>query len=222
MIPLYIGVELILGVAIINKASGIYGILSIFTGHPINFWQWLFNVLALATLPFYIKALSNLKNKPKNGRTTSLACVVYLLDTLVGLLYTFYFMYLWFSEEGDLEKRDNPFLNINTNSTEVTNLAAAKTMELSSQSASPARELFFTLMFTVIFTVMRFYFTLIIVSFTNLLLKQLKNEEQYNQDDRDEEFEQLILAPGISGKVKRFIFNLESKSKEILMDFFNH
>jgi hypothetical protein len=217
VIPLYIGVELILGIAILNKASGIYGILSIITGHPINIWQWLFNVLALLTLPFYMRALTNLKNKPKNGRTTSLACIIYIVDTFVGLLYTFYFMYLWFSEQ-DVAKRDNPFINANSKTGDAN---TGKTQELSQQSASPARELFVSCVATIIITGVRFYFTLVFISFTNLLLKQLKNEERYNQDDRDEEFERLILATGFSGKVARFVFNLESRSKEKLMDFFN-
>lgn len=209
-----------MGIAILNKASGIYGILSIITGHPINIWQWLFNVLALLTLPFYMRALSNLKNKPKNGRTTSLACIIYIVDTFVGLLYTFYFMYLWFSEqEQDVAKRDNPFINANSKTGGDAN--PGKTQQLSQQSASPARELFVSCVATIIITGVRFYFTLVFISFTNLLLKQLKNEERYNQDDRDEEFERLILATGFSGKVSRFIFNLESRSKEKLMDFFN-
>ena len=90
---MFIGVEVILGITILNKASGVYGILSLFTGHPINFWQWLYNLLAIITLPVYVSALINLKTKPRNLRKISLATIVYVLDTFIGSLYTLYFIY---------------------------------------------------------------------------------------------------------------------------------
>lgn len=214
--------ELILGITILNKASGIYGLLSIVTGHPINFLQWLFNVLALITVPFYARALANLKIKPKNGRSTSLACIVYTLDTLVGLFYTLYFTFLWFSEEGALEKRELNSTIANTVASVVTStpIDTAEKLVQTSQSASQARELFFTFAGTILLTALRLYFNLVIISFTSKLLKQLRNEAQYGKDD--DEIDELIIATGVSGKVRRFIYNLENISLQKLLDFFNH
>jgi len=209
-IPLFIGIEVILGIAILNKASGVYGFLSIVTGHPINFWQWLYNMLAIATLPFYIKALVKLKTKPNNGRTTSLACIVYIIDTIVGVFYTIYFIYFWFHDE------DNISETTMTTTTEPT--GSANQYQASSESASQTRELFLTLSGTIVFTVVRFYFALVMISFTKLLLKQLKYER--SSQERDDEFDELVLATGPIAKVRRFIFNLECKAQEQLSDYF--
>jgi hypothetical protein len=209
IIPLFIGIEVILGIAILNKASGVYGFLSIVTGHPINFWQWLYNMLAIATLPFYIKALVMLKTKPNNGRTTSLACIIYIIDTIVGVFYTIYFVYFWFHDEDNISE---------TGSTSPQAYGTEEQYQVASESASQTRELFLTLSGTIVFTVVRFYFALVMISFTRLLLKQLKYER--SGQERDDEFDELVLATGPFAKVRRFIFNVECKAQEQLSDYF--
>lgn len=97
MLPLYIGVEIILGYAIINKMSGVFGLLSLFTGHPINFLQWLFYLASFIITPFYCHGMLSLK-KPR-ARHMSLVSVVYVIDTIGGLFYTMYFAWLWFTHE---------------------------------------------------------------------------------------------------------------------------
>ena len=206
MIPLFIGVEIILGVTILNKASGLYGILSLFTGHPINFWQWLYNLLSLIALPVYASALINLKVKSRNLRKISLATIVYTLDTILGSLFTLYFIYFWFTLEDGSVKSDG--------------------VDATSQSASPARELTITISTTIIVTVVRFYFTLVMVSFTKALLKQNSMELRYNSNlneepPQDPEEEELMNAEGISGEFRKALFDLETRSKELLNDLFN-
>lgn len=206
MIPLFIGVEIILGVTILNKASGLYGILSLFTGHPINFWQWLYNLLSLIALPVYASALINLKVKARNLRKISLATIVYTLDTILGSLFTLYFIYFWFTLEDGSVKSDG--------------------VDATSQSASPARELTITISTTIIVTVVRFYFTLVMVSFTKALLKQNSMELRYNSNlneepPQDPEEEELMNAEGISGEFRKALFDLEIRSKELLNDLFN-
>ncbi|ODV62309.1 Kei1p [Ascoidea rubescens DSM 1968] len=97
ILPLYIGMEIILGIAILNKFSGVYGILSIFTGHPINFFQWFLNLSSIIILPFYINALKYVK-KPHLGKF-SLVCCVFLFDTLLSILFIIYFALYWFETE---------------------------------------------------------------------------------------------------------------------------
>lgn len=214
MIPLFIGVEVILGITILNKASGVYGILSLFTGHPINFWQWLYNLLAIITLPVYVSALINLKTKPRNLRKISLATIVYVLDTFIGSLYTLYFIYFWFSlEEGSVKSTG-------------TDLSSST---LSSQSASAARELFITLGTTISVTFIRLYFTLVILSFAKALLKQNRMEARYNDVQNgtssrsleQEEEDEVANATGYFGEFRKAIFDLEVRSKEYLDDLFN-
>ncbi|RLV93965.1 Restriction of telomere capping protein 5 [Spathaspora sp. JA1] len=210
--PLFIGAELILGITILNKASGIYGILSLLTGHPINFWQWLFNAVALVMLPIYISAFINISNQPKNIRKMSIATVVYMSDTVIGLLYTLYFMYFWFY----IEETPAP-------GTTNAKKRAAEEFDFSSQSASPARELFLTFALTIVVKTVRVYFTLVMMSFTRALLKQhLYREGKANEGDNAEHLvdvdEQEILGSvGFLGEIKKTILDLETKSKELLI-----
>ncbi|CUM46614.1 uncharacterized protein AC631_05771 [Debaryomyces fabryi] len=222
-VPLYIGVELILAVAIINKAGGVYGILSIITGHPLNFWQWLYNILAILVLPSYISGLIHLKNRKNNTRKLSLACLIYVVDSVIGLLYTYYFIYFWFSREDNnptadpLSQRDNIIADevISPSSTQDLNV-------LASQSASPGRELFLTVSSTIIITGIRFYFTLVVLSFTKALLKQDLLNMKYDDGNTEDDEDQLLSGDdGIASKYKKYMYNLEIKSKEILRNFFS-
>ncbi|KAL6449449.1 KEI1 Inositol phosphorylceramide synthase regulatory subunit KEI1 [Candida maltosa Xu316] len=209
VIPLFIGVEIILGITILNKASGLYGILSLFTGHPINFWQWLYNSLALITLPIYATALLNLTVKPKNLRKISLATIVYILDTVIGSLFTLYFMNFWFtSEEGT-----------------VKSAAEDTKASLSSQSASAARELTITLGTTIAVTAVRVYFTLVMVSFTKAMLKQKAMDDRYNENQSGRsleniEEEEIMNETGLIGEFRKAVFDLETRAKEYLNDLF--
>lgn len=239
IIPLYIGVELILGVAILNKAGGIYGVLSLLTGHPINFWQWLYNFLAIVLLPFYISALINLKDKFSNARKVSLACLIYVADTLVGMLYTFYFIHFWFSREDNnptaVPGQDASGSKYPSQADSVVNdlgidkrLDSARSVTggasgstLSSQSASPARELFLTISAIILVAIFRLYSTLVVISFTRALLKQDSNNQKYNNVTVDEDAEDSLKQKNsIISKIKLQIHYIEVKSKQILLEFF--
>lgn len=204
---MFIGVELILVMSVLNKAGGAYGILSLLTGHPINFWQWLYNVSCLIILQFYIFGLSSLMEKFRNVRKMSLVCFIYTFDTFVGLLYTFYFIYFWFSHEDTNPTGNESGITPGSSSTS-TNLA---------QSASPARELFLTFSSIIITTVVRIYCNLVIISFTRLLIKQYSSE---NVNIIDEEAQELYANRSWINKVKIYIYELEIRSKELLTDFF--
>lgn len=214
MIPLYIGTEIILSFAILNKAGGAYGVLSILTGHHMNFWQWLYNLLAFVTLPFYISALFNLLNRGTNVRKTCLGCLIYILDTFVGLLYTVYFVYFWFSREdsrpgsygGNQQKTQN----------EVSEYTARDVTH--SQSASPSRELFLTVSGTIITSALRLYFCLVFLLFTRQLLKLSQlNQRNHGTDSVGEE----VLHPtSIVGRVRRFVYDLEMRAKLYFTDMF--
>lgn len=195
VMPLYLGVEIILGISIFNKAGGAYGFLSIFTGHPINFFQWLWNILCILILPFYISSLLNLAKvkMARNVRKMSLCTVVFLMDTAIGVFYTFYFIIFWFHNE--------------ENSTSSTG-GDAYSNQRSGQSATQTRELFFIFSTTIVVSALRFYFVLVVVSFTKQLLKY-----SGERDDEEEQFEE-------KNKVQRVIYEWEIKAKNALLAFF--
>lgn len=209
--------EVILAVAILNKAGGAYGVLSILTGHHLNFWQWLYNLLSFLTLPFYISGLSNILNKATNVRKTSLACVIYLIDTAIGILYTMYFVHFWFSREDN-----NPTgyggsgADAKSDVNYVTHYRRSTTEENLSQSASPQRELFLTVSGIIVTGTLRLYFALVFLSFTKQLLKQSAlHQKYYGADSLDEE----VLHPtSISGRIKKFVYDLEMRAKHFMTE----
>lgn len=197
--------ELVLAVTILNKAGGAFGILSLLTGHPINFWQWLYNTSCLIMLPIYIGGLTNLFKRFVNVRKMSLVCLLYTFDTILGVLYTLYFTYFWFSSE-DVDS-DDMKRELGTSDSFGGD---------TSQSASPARELFLITSSTLITTAVRFYFNLVITSFTRQLIKLHSND---NGEDLISDEEQAIFqSKTLLNKVRKYFLELEIKSKEYLTD----
>lgn len=86
-----------MGIAILNKISGFYGILSLITGHPIDFSQWVFYLSSILILPFYINGLQNVKNP--NLPKFSLISLIFCGDTLASILFILFFSYQWFSTD---------------------------------------------------------------------------------------------------------------------------
>lgn len=182
-----------------------------------NFWQWLYNLLAFVTLPFYISALFNLLNRGTNVRKTCLGCLIYLLDTVVGLLYTVYFVYFWFSREdsqpGSYGGNEGSELVEN----EVSDFVKRAAQDLS-QSASPSRELFLTVSGTLLTSAFRLYFCFVFLSFTKQLLKQGQiNQRNYGTDSVGEE---VVHPTSFVGRVKRFVYDLEMRAKLLFTDVF--
>ena len=160
-------------------------------------------MLALAVLPVYATALGHLQTRPLNVRKTSLACVVYVADTFIGLLYTLYFVHFWFSEE-ESSSGAQPDVN------EVDSDASR-----SNQSASPARELFFTAAGTILFLAVRVYFMLTVISFTRTLIKQTEGQRLVAEDEEEE-----INKDGTIAKIKGRIVEIEVRAAEFLTDYF--
>ncbi|GMM33543.1 Kei1 protein [Saccharomycopsis crataegensis] len=303
-LPLYIGVELVLGIAIFNKMAGFYGVLSLLTGHPIEFTQWIFYLSSLLIVPFYVNGLQNVKNP--NLARFSLISLIYFIDTVSGIVFILHFAYQWFStndtsvakipntptetstsvltepttkskvassssashdssysstsvsrtkiptssptasssfeesnyeiespdESGsdkdvavfELEEPKKNFDRLLRRSIELvgTNIILALVSrdtesKLSSQSASETYELMTTILTCIFVVVARVYFTLVILSFTRLLLKSTKygvNSDDFNNRKMEGQDEN-------SSKFKKFLQKIENKSVDIIVWLFN-
>lgn len=172
-----------------------------------NFWQWLYNLLAFVTLPFYISALFNLQNSKTNVRKVCLGCSIYILDTLVGFLYTVYFVYFWFSRE---DSKPSSYSGSTYNIENDPGVIARDYTDLS-QSASPSRELFLTVSGTIVTSATRVYFCFVFLSFAKQLLKQSALHQRFN--GTDSVYEESVHPSTFAGKVKLFVYNLEMRSK---------
>lgn len=95
--------------------------------------------------------------------------------------------------------------------------SGSKVAGLSSQSATPARELFVTIASTIIVTGARFYFLAIIAAFTKVLIKQDSLTLRYNGSENDQV---PVYEEGIVGTVKKYVALLEITSKDILREVF--
>jgi hypothetical protein len=80
---------------IFNKAAGIFGILSIFTGHPISAVEWVMNILQILLLPLFIMAFINIKKK--NALRILVFAYIYILDSVAMFAFTIYFIVHWFT-----------------------------------------------------------------------------------------------------------------------------
>lgn len=196
--------EIALSFAIINKAGGLYGALSLLTGHKMNFWQWVYNLFSFITLPFYLLALFSIQDKASNVRKTCLGCSVYLIDTIFGVFYTVYFVYFWFTSE-DHSPSKSPDLGL-----------ATRAVENLSQSASPQRELFLTVSGVLITTALRFYFSCIFLAFARALVRQAQADQRnFGVHSIGEEVGELS---GVVGRIRRFVYALEHRAKHFFIE----
>lgn len=94
-LPLHIGAEVIIGMGIFNKAAGIFGILSIFTGHPISAVEWVMNILQMMLLPVFVMAFLDIRKK--DALRMLAFAHIYILDSFMTLGFTIYFIVHWFT-----------------------------------------------------------------------------------------------------------------------------
>ncbi|CCE63270.1 hypothetical protein TPHA_0E01770 [Tetrapisispora phaffii CBS 4417] len=166
-LPLYIGVETVLGITIFNKCSGIYGILALFTGHPLTAIQWVSYLWSSFTLLIYAQGLFQVHHP--NLLTYCQILITYSFDTICTCFFTIYFCSHWFTEES------NAGDNINSSTT----------VDKYNQGASESKEFFWTMTLTLIALVSRFYFNFILASFTQQLF--LHPKYMIDQDDVEQD-----------------------------------
>ncbi|ODV96588.1 hypothetical protein PACTADRAFT_79047 [Pachysolen tannophilus NRRL Y-2460] len=225
-LPLYIGIELILGFAILNKVSGFYGLLSLFTGHPIDFMQWIYYMQSIFILPFYVYGLKALHEprsnangfKMVNVHRMSLVTVLYTIDTVLSVLFSGYFSWFYFS--GKAEEADAASASViqNTfdNGAQIPNMKRAVTTSTnSSESASTTYELFLTFVTILCVSVARFYFNIVMLSFSKNLIKAARFNNNNNNNTTDTE-----QSPASMNKFQRILYEWELKSTELLKTWF--
>ncbi|CCH58444.1 hypothetical protein TBLA_0A06520 [Henningerozyma blattae CBS 6284] len=136
--PLYLGVELVLGITIFNKCGGAYGILALFNGHPLEFAQWVLYTWSIVCLAIYAQGLAKV-HRP-TLYTFSQVFIFFSVDTLLTCAFTVYFTHEWFA-------------------------ANTTTRPPAAQGASDAYEYSVSLLVTLASLVSRLYFNFIVGSF---------------------------------------------------------
>ncbi|KAH3687998.1 hypothetical protein WICPIJ_000992 [Wickerhamomyces pijperi] len=160
-LPLYIGMEVSLGVTLLNKFSGFYGLLALFTGHPLEFLQWVFYLVSIIVIPFYGEAFSTIL-KP-SLLTFAPVVMGFVVDSLISAIFILYFAFQWVYLE-DVKIEQVPGQDY-------------------SKSASQSYEYgvtFFTALGT---QLVRMYFAVLAVSFYRKLVKVASIQGEVNVDD---------------------------------------
>ncbi|QLG72062.1 hypothetical protein HG535_0C04160 [Zygotorulaspora mrakii] len=168
-LPLYIGVDISLGVTIFNKCSGAYGILALFTGHPLEFMQWVMYLWSIATLCVYAQGLFQ-KHRPKL-LTFSQIFVTFSIDTILTCLFTLWFTHSWYSLEGS--------------SKENSSTGTSDGIQEANQGASQAVEYGATLFITLVSLISKLYFNFLLASYVQELL--LHPKYMVDQDDVEQD-----------------------------------
>ncbi|CAI4059028.1 Kei1p SKDI_04G5760 [Saccharomyces kudriavzevii IFO 1802] len=187
--PLYLAVEIVLGISILNKCSGAYGILALFTGHPLDFMQWVAYLWSVFTLIVFSQGLY-LIHKP-NLLVFSQICILYTVDTIFTCFFTLWFTTQWFTLENPTDfgsianSTADTALRTNGLSPIMAGKLTARSADKSGQSATENYEYSITIFITLASLIFRFYFNLILGSFVQELLhhpKYLVDRDDVEQD----------------------------------------
>ncbi|CAI4947650.1 AVN_HP_G0075090.mRNA.1.CDS.1 [Saccharomyces cerevisiae] len=198
--PLYLAVEIVLGISILNKCSGAYGILALFTGHPLDFMQWIAYLWSVFTLIVFSQGLY-LIHKP-NLLVFSQICVLYTIDTISTCFFTLWFTTQWFTLEDTANIDGNNALQSNPISTGKLN---ERGIDISKQSATESYEYTMTILITLVSLIFRFYFNFILASFVQELLhhpKYLVDRDDVEQNLKNKPIWKRLWAKSQKGCYK--------------------
>ncbi|ODQ47016.1 hypothetical protein PICMEDRAFT_105192 [Pichia membranifaciens NRRL Y-2026] len=177
LITLQSGLELILLYTAINKMSGVFGLLSLFTNHKINFMQWTYYVLntlvLIITVMCYLHikklttaALANISlNTDSNLPTIKILAffvLVYITDFFIGNIFMVYLTKMWFMEE---YASSQTAAGSTSTVTKSARLIKRVSNVLSEQSASEVYEVFVSVVTVVVSEIIRIYFISIALSY---------------------------------------------------------
>lgn len=193
--PLYLGVELILGICVLNKCSGFYGILALFTGHPLSSIQWLTYIWSIFTLIVYTQGLFHISNP--NVYTFSQIFTIFSLDTIFTFLVTIYFSISWFGGSHEYKGL-------------ASDSRTQEDIELSKkQGASTSYELFLVITMTVMTLIARLYYNVIIASFVQKLFFSPKFV--VDRDEIEQDFQNKNKFKKFWWKFQKICFNISSR-----------
>lgn len=183
VLPLQCGVELALSYVAINRMSGVFGLLSLFTNHAINFMQWMYyslNIVVLvSTILCYIhvrwlaaQALSN-NSLNTDGNLFTIRIIasfvlIFIGEFFTGNVFMVYLANLWLVEE--YTDQDSA---LKSNKSLSTRLIKRVSNVPSQQSASEGYEVFVSLVTIIITEVVRVYFISVILSYYLRLRKRI-------------------------------------------------
>lgn len=170
--PLFIGVEIALAVSILNKCSGVYGILALFTGHPLEFMQWVMYLWSVISLVVFTQGLYQI-HKP-SLLTFSQIFVTFSIDTLFTCFFTIWFTAQWYTLEDTANNTGIDEYQKPVGNNQEQNQGASETVEYG-----------ITMLITLVSLVSKLYFNFLLASYVQELL--LHPKYMVDQDDVEQD-----------------------------------
>ncbi|KAL1842127.1 hypothetical protein VTJ49DRAFT_6006 [Mycothermus thermophilus] len=177
-ISLQTGTELVSIALLINKATGIYGLLTLFTGYALSALQvtaYLGSVFVLATLAVCI---------PQVRRRSPLHCLilawVYAIDTVVSTAYTAAFATSWYVAGVHAVKA--PSTSAEDDGSAAGNARRADATP-SADSDANAPDTAFSIGLVVAFTLIRFYFSLVVMAYARMVILRYVDERMGDTEE---------------------------------------
>ncbi|KAG0671852.1 hypothetical protein C6P40_003632 [Pichia californica] len=158
--------------------SGVFGLLSLFTNHAINFMQWTYYVLNIFVLIItilsylHIKKIANatLSNLTLNSdenlssiKILAFFISIYIIDFFTGNIFMVYLTKLWFKEE--YSNNQNSKISLPSSTKGASHLIKRVSNVLLEQSASEGYEVFVSVVTILISEIIRLYFISITLSY---------------------------------------------------------
>ncbi|KAK4232224.1 Inositolphosphorylceramide synthase subunit Kei1-domain-containing protein [Podospora fimiseda] len=203
------GTELIALSLLFNKATGIYGLLTLVTGYwlsALQFTNFLISIGVIVTLAFCIPQIR--KQSPFHNL---LLAWVYTVDALVSAVYTAAFATSWYLALANGADWTKP---PSTSSPEPAMIA----IERRDAMAAPAQgdpDVAFSMVLIVGFTLLRLYFSLVVMAYARAVILRFVDERIPESEEDDEDgaapnpfAEGAPLGEGWQGKSGRFMVSV--------------
>ncbi|KAK3319223.1 Inositolphosphorylceramide synthase subunit Kei1-domain-containing protein [Apodospora peruviana] len=183
LMSLQTGTELIALSLLFNKATGVYGILAIFTGYALSAVQLSMYILALLTLIALAYALPHIR---KQSPFENLALAwLYVLDTIAGAAYTTVYAVAWYN--ASFHDPKGPAGADDDTSAANSTITADGNPGAPVIKAAGVQETATSLVLVVLFTLVRVYFCLVVMAYARMVLQRFAGEQQYNNAATTEE-----------------------------------
>jgi hypothetical protein len=181
LMSLQTGTELISIALVFNKATGVYGMLTLLTGYSLSALQvtaYLGSIFVLVTLALclaHIRKQSPLEN-------LALAWV-YAIDTVVSAAYTTAFATSWYlatmhDPKGPAGAEDDSGLSPSNG--EVQHDAA---QEAQAQAGTGVHDTALSMVLIIAFTLIRFYFSLVVMAYARMVVLRFVDERMGESED---------------------------------------
>lgn len=209
--PLFLGVELVLGIAILNKLDGVFAIITLLSNKKISL-QLTYRIISLLVIPYYHSALGNIIKNQNNVRKLSTATLIYFVDTVVSFFNTFILLIIWITNKTNLS--DDGFERIKDSIPNfIFSVLKSDVDKLPVKTRFEIREIYMIISAILVFSFIKVYFMLIMMSFARSMLIRDEIQTQETKLDFEETSKKRIIS---CNRANRAIYEIENKSKRFL------